>query len=130
MNPWIVLTSVAALIFYFVTSANVARQRHKHGVLAPAMFGHEQVERALRVQGNTLEWIVIFLPSLWLFSAYWSANLGAILGVVWIVGRVMYMAGYMRDVKSRGAGFGIQALATFVLLGGAAVGAVRALSGV
>ncbi len=129
MNPWTVLTSVAALLFYFVTSVNVARQRHRHGVMAPAMTGHEQVERALRVQGNTLEWIVIFIPSLWLFSAYWSPNLGAVLGSVWVVGRVMYMAGYMRDVKSRGPGFGIQALATFILLGGAAIGAVRALSG-
>jgi uncharacterized membrane protein YecN with MAPEG domain len=92
------------------------------------MSGHEAVERALRVQGNTLEWLVIFLPALWMFSSYWSPLVGAALGVVWIVGRALYMAGYMRDVKSRSAGFGIQFLATFILLLGAAVGAIRALS--
>jgi uncharacterized membrane protein YecN with MAPEG domain len=106
---------------------NVARQRHKHGVLAPAMSGHPLVERALRVQGNTLEWLVIFLPSLWMFSSYWSPLVGAALGLVWIVGRALYMAGYMRDVKSRAAGFGIQLLATFILLIAAAIAAVRAL---
>jgi glutathione S-transferase len=128
MNPWTALTSIAALLFYFITSINVARQRSKHGVAAPAMSGHPSVERALRVQGNTLEWIVIFVPSLWLFSGYWSPYVGAALGAVWVFGRVLYMIGYMRDVKGRGPGFGIQAVATFVLLIGGAVGAVRALS--
>ena len=128
MNPWTVLTSVLALLFYFSTSANVARQRHKHAILAPAMSGHPSVERALRVQGNTLEWLVIFLPSLWMFSSYWSPLVGSALGLVWVIGRALYMAGYMRDVKSRAAGFGIQLLATFVLLLGAAIGAARALS--
>ena len=128
MNPWTALTSVLALLFYFSTGVNVARQRHRHAVLAPAMSGHPAVERALRVQGNTLEWLVIFLPSLWMFSSYWSPLAGAALGMVWIIGRALYMAGYMRDVKSLAAGFGIQLLATFVLLLGAGVAAVRALS--
>lgn len=86
------------------------------------------MERALRVQGNTLEWLVIFLPSLWMFSSYWSPLVGAAIGLVWVIGRALYMAGYMRDVKGRAAGFGIQLLATFVLLLGAAIAAVRALS--
>ena len=128
MNPWTVLTSILALLFYFSTGANVARQRHRHSVLAPAMSGHPAVERALRVQGNTLEWLVIFLPSLWMFSSYWSPLVGAAIGLVWVIGRALYMAGYMRDVKGRAAGFGIQLLATFVLLLGAAIAAVRALS--
>ncbi len=128
MNPWIVLTIVAALLFYFATSANVAVQRHKHGVMAPAMSGHDMVERAIRVQGNTLEWIVIFLPALWIFSVYWGGSVGAVLGLVWIVGRIMYMLGYMRTVTGRGPGFGVQAMATVILLGGAIVGAIRALS--
>ncbi len=128
MNPWIVLTSVGALIFYFITSVNVANQRTKHDVQAPAMTGHPMVERALRVQGNTLEWIVIFLPSLWLFSLYWRPYVAAGLGVVWIVGRILYLFGYMRDVKSRAPGFGLQAVAVLALLLGAAIGgAIAAL---
>ena len=128
MNPWPALTTVAALLVYLMTSINVARQRHKHGVHAPAMIGHPLVERALRVQGNTLEWIVIFLPSLWIFSAYWSPIIGAALGVIWIFGRILYMGGYMTDPSKRGPGFGIQGLATLVLLIGAAAGAIRAFT--
>jgi glutathione S-transferase len=86
------------------------------------------VERALRVQGNTLEWLVIFLPALWMFAPFWGAYLGAGLGVLWIIGRMIYMAGYLRDVKSRGPGFGIQAIVTIILLVGAAAGAVRGLA--
>lgn len=127
MNPWTALTSIAALVFYLITSVTVARARHRHNVLAPAMSGHPLVERALRVQGNTLEWLVIFLPSLWMFSSYWSPYLGAALGVVWILGRVLYMTGYLTDASKRGPGFSLQALATLILLIGAAAGAVRAL---
>jgi uncharacterized membrane protein YecN with MAPEG domain len=126
LNPWITLTSVAALVFYFLTSVNVATQRTKHDVQAPAMSGHPMVERALRVQGNTLEWLVIFLPSLWLFSLYWSAYLAAGLGALWVIGRILYMVGYMRDVRSRAPGFGVQAAATLVLLLGAAIGGLLA----
>jgi uncharacterized membrane protein YecN with MAPEG domain len=127
MNPWTALTTLAALIFYLATSINVARSRHRHGLHAPAMSGHEVVERALRVQGNTLEWLVIFLPSLWLFSGYWGAYLGAALGLVWIFGRILYMGGYMQAAAKRGPGFGIQGLATLILLIGAVAGAIRAL---
>jgi uncharacterized membrane protein YecN with MAPEG domain len=127
MSPWIVLVTVAALLFYFWTGLNVAATRKTHGIMPPAMSGHVQVECALRVQGNTLEWIVIFLPALWLFSLYWSGPGGAAVGLVWILGRFLYMRGYMKEPKARYAGFGIQTLACAVLVIGAAAGAVRAL---
>lgn len=128
MHHWTVLVSAAALIFYIYTGVAVGRLRILHKTPAPAMSGHPEVERALRVQGNTLEWLVIFLPSLWMFQAYWSPAVGAGLGVVWILGRILYMAGYMKDAAKRGPGFGIQFLATAALLVGAAVGAVLALA--
>ena len=112
---------------YFFTSLNVATNRKRHGVPAPAMAGHPLVECALRVQGNTLEWLVIFLPALWMFSAFFDPRVGAVLGAVWILGRILYLRGYMASPDKRGPGFGIQALATLALLVGAAVGAVMAL---
>jgi glutathione S-transferase len=72
-----------------------------------------------RVQMNTLEWMPIFLPSLWLFAVYVSDTIAAAIGVVWIVGRVLYMIGYTNAVEKRGPGFGIQASACIVLLLGA-----------
>ena len=73
----------------------------------------------MRVQSNTLEWLPIFLPSLWLFALYWNELVAAALGLVWIIGRLLYATGYMADPAKRSTGFFIQFLATAVLLLGA-----------
>jgi uncharacterized membrane protein YecN with MAPEG domain len=83
------------------------------------MTGDPVLERHIRVQANTLEWLAIFLPSLWLFAIYWSDLVATIAGAVWIVGRIIYALGYVADPKKREVGFAIQALATAVLLFGA-----------
>ena len=70
-----------------------------------------------------LEGLIIFLPALWLFALYLNEMVAAGLGLVWVIGRIMYMLSYAKDPKTRSAGFGIQALATVALLFGA-VGAV------
>jgi uncharacterized MAPEG superfamily protein len=101
----------------------VGSARQRFGVEAPAVTGHPEFERHFRVQANTLEGLIVFLPSLWLFAAYLSELVAAGLGLVWVVGRVIYMTSYAKDPKTRSAGFGIQALATVALLFGA-LGAV------
>jgi glutathione S-transferase len=68
---------------------------------------------------NTLEWMPIFLPALWLFAIYISDPIAAALGAVWIVGRILYLTGYSQAVEKRGPGFGIQATATIILWAGA-----------
>ena len=100
-------------------SVQVGRARGKSGINAPAMTGDPLLERAVRVQCNTLEWLPIFLVSLWLFAIYWDELVAAGLGIVWIVGRVIYSTGYMADPAKRSAGFMIQMLASVVLLFGA-----------
>ncbi|MDB5441499.1 MAG: hypothetical protein JWM33_3926 [Caulobacteraceae bacterium] len=123
----LVLVTLAILIFYFATGLNVAATRSRHGVHPPVMTGHELVERAIRVQANTLEWLALILAPMWLFHLYFGQLIPSILGVVWIVGRALYWAGYVREPKRREIGFGIQALPVAILIIGAAVGAVRAL---
>jgi glutathione S-transferase len=118
---------VLALLVYLGTALNVAGNRRRHGVEPPAMTGAPEVERALRVQANTLEWLAMFLPALWLFAFYWSDLLAAALGGLWIIGRMLYGFGYMKEAKARYPGFGIQTVATAILLTGAGVGAIRAL---
>jgi glutathione S-transferase len=108
-----------AIAFYFFTSVAVARARYTFGVKLPAISGHPDFERIFRIQMNTLEWMPIFLPSLWLFAIYISDAIAAALGVVWIIGRIVYFIGYRQAVEKRGPGFGIQALACIVLWGGA-----------
>ena len=115
----VVVVTLLALLLYFYMGLRVAAARGKHGVVAPAVTGSPEFERAYRVQMNTLEWLALFLPSLWLFAAYWNQVLAAGLGLVWILGRVLYMTSYTKDPAKRGPGFGVQALATMVLLFGA-----------
>jgi glutathione S-transferase len=76
------------------------------------------------VQMNTLEWLPIFLPSLWLFAIYVSDAGAALLGLVWIAGRGLYMADYAQAADKRGRGFAIQAAAALFLLAGALIGIV------
>src|SRR5580692_6365929 len=108
-----------AIGFYLYTSINVGKARAIFGVKVPATSGNPDFERVFRVQMNTLEWMPIFLPSLWLFAIYISDPIAAALGLVWIVGRLLYMTGYAQAADKRGRGFGIQALAAIVLWLGA-----------
>jgi glutathione S-transferase len=107
------------IMFYFFTSTQVARARGKFGVKLPAISGNPDFERVFRVQMNTLEWMPIFLPSLWLFAIYVSDPIAAVLGLVWISGRILYMIGYAKATEKRSPGFLVQFLAAAVLLVGA-----------
>ena len=101
------LTTLAALLFYVVTIINVGRARGRFKIDGPAVTGHPDFERVVRVQMNTLEQLVAFLPALWLFAFYLSPNWAATLGSAWIAGRVIYAVGYYRAADKRAAGFGI-----------------------
>jgi uncharacterized membrane protein YecN with MAPEG domain len=113
------LVTLLSLLAYFGMSLQVARARGKCGIHAPAMTGDPRLERAVRVHYNTLEWLPIFLASLWLFAIYWNELVAAGLGLVWIAGRLIYAAGYMADPAKRSTGFLIQFVASAALLLGA-----------
>src|ERR1700756_559522 len=124
MYHFTALVTCLAVLFYFLTSVRVAQARGTYGVKAPAITGHPDFERIFRVQMNTLEWMPVFLPALWLFAIYVSDAIAAAFGVVWIVGRVLYMTGYAQAANKRGRGFGVQARAEIGLWVGAAAAIV------
>jgi glutathione S-transferase len=122
MSPhaYTAIVTLLALLTYVWMGLMVGAARRKSGIAAPAMTGDPLLERTIRAHYNTLEWLPIFLPSLWLFSIYWSADLvAAALGLVWIVGRIVYQLGYAQAPEKREVGFMIQMGATAVLLFGA-----------
>ena len=119
MYHFTALVTCLAILVYFLISYRVAQARGTYGVKAPAITGHPDFERIFRVQMNTLEWMPVFLPALWLFAIYVSDAIAAALGVVWIVGRVLYMTGYAEAANKRGRGFAIQASAAIALWIGA-----------
>ncbi len=99
--------TVLAVLLGLYTMMLVGRMRGKHGVQAPAVTGAPEFERAFRVQMNTLEQSVLFLPVLWLATVYpvVSGYLAPGLGLIWIIGRVLYASGYMADAAKRSSGF-------------------------
>ena len=109
----VAILAVAQFIFFTV---QVGQARGRHGVKAPAITGHEEYERALRVQMNTLEQLACFLPVLFIAAVYWPGLYVAAIGVVYLVGRMLYWRAYMSDPTTRGPGFLLTAIPTFVLL--------------
>ena len=111
--PLVVFLNVLLL---FWVMFEVGRARGRTGVKAPATTGHSDFERAFRVQMNTIEQTVIFLPTLWLCSTYYRTDFATVLGLVWIFGRVWYGLGYLKSASQRGAGFMVSMAAWAVLL--------------
>jgi glutathione S-transferase len=120
IHPLVAIVTLLALLVYFYMSLQVGQGRSKYGVEAPATTGHPDFERLFRVHMNTLEWLPLFLTSFWLFALSWNYDrVTAAIGLVWIVGRILYLTGYAKAARSRSLGFMVQALATGVLLFGA-----------
>jgi glutathione S-transferase len=122
---WTELITLLALLEYLVFAMLVGKARGQYGVKAPAVTGHEMFERAYRVQMNTLELLVIFLPALWLASQHFSSTWTAPLGGLFLVGRIVYARAYVSDPAKRSAGFGLSILPTLVLLVMGFMGALK-----
>ena len=116
-----------ALLQFIYFGLAVGRARGIYKCPAPATTGNEIFERYFRVQMNTLELIGPMLVSLWLGAKYWSPTWAAVLGAVYLVGRVLYFTAYVRDPAKRGPGFGLTAIPNLVLVVGGLIGAMRDL---
>ncbi|MBI1778997.1 MAG: MAPEG family protein [Proteobacteria bacterium] len=126
---WTALATVAALLVLLGVSIMVGRARSRYKIDAPAITGHADFERYFRVQQNTLEQIVFFLPSLWLASFTLGDRWAALGGAVWVVGRIVYARGYYQAADRRHVGFLIGTLAGLVLLAVAFIQIIRMLVG-
>ncbi len=115
-----------AVIEYFAFGMAVGMARGRYKIPAPAVSGNPDFERYYRVQMNTLEQMMVFLPSLWTFATFVSASWAAGLGLVFVIGRLVYFIGYTKAADKRGIGFGISGLPTMILMIGGLIGAVMA----
>ena len=119
---WVAIVTLLGLFEYVGITMRCARARALYGVRAPAVTGHDMFERHYRVQQNTLEQMLAWLPAMWIFALYVSPDWAAVLGGVFIVGRALYARAYVADPRQRGPGFGLSAGATLVLLAGGFIG--------
>jgi len=124
--PFTALVAGLSLLVYIWVAMKVGGARAKYNVHAPAVDGPVEFQRVFRVHMNTLEQLVIFLPSLALFAAAWGDTIAAAVGVFWPLGRVLYAFSYYKAAEKRGPGFGISFLASIILLLGGMVGAIMA----
>ena len=123
-----IVTALALLQFIFF-GFKVGGARGKYGVKAPAITGNDIFERHFRVEQNTLEQLIGLIPGLYLFSHYFNPLWAAALGVVYLIGREIYAAGYVKNPETRGAGFGLSFLPIVLLIVGGLIGAVMRLFG-
>jgi len=127
--PYTDIVTALAILQFVWFGMQVAQARGKYGVPAPAVTGNETFERYFRVQQNTLELLIAFIPGLYLFNHYFNPLWGAGLGVVYLIGRQIYSTSYVKNPKSRGAGYALSALPILILILAGLVGAVMRLAG-
>jgi uncharacterized MAPEG superfamily protein len=113
---YVYIVALLAVAQYFVFGVLVGKARGQYGVKAPAVTGNEHFERAFRVQMNTLEQLVVFLPSLLIAAQFWSGPLVSGLGAVYLVGRAIYRQAYVADPRRRSLGFILTVLPSIVLM--------------
>ena len=99
------LVAIAAVFQFLCFGAMTGLARRKSGLKAPKVTGDESFERMYRVQMNTLEMLVAFMPALFIASKYWPPELTASLGAVYIIGRLIYWRAFVTKPASRGLGF-------------------------
>jgi glutathione S-transferase len=124
---WIALVVLLSLFEFMVFGFLVGGARARYKISAPATVGHPTIERTFRVHYNTLEMLVVFIPSIWLFGMYLNPRWGAIVGVAFLVGRAIYAVGYIRAPEKREFGAVLSFISVAVLLFGALFGVIRAL---
>jgi len=112
----IAIVTVLALLQFVWFGMQVGSMRGKHEVKAPAMSGHPEFERVLRVHYNTMEQLILFLPAIWLYGHMVNPVWGAGIGVIYLIGRFVYRAAYLKDPAGRSAGFMLTFIPVAVML--------------
>jgi glutathione S-transferase len=124
---YVELVAILAVSQYLTFGAMAGQARRTSGLKAPAVVGHPGFERMYRVQMNTLETLVAFLPALFLAAQYWPSLVVAGLGVVYLIGRLLYWRAYVSNPAKRALGFMLSMIPTVVLTVLALVGILMRL---
>ena len=124
MNQYLYTSSITLLTVFLMLGLifHVGRARGKYQVKAPAVSGHELFERAYRIQLNTIESVLMFLPALWLYAIFIGDKGAGDSGLIWLLARVWYAIAYQQNPAKRGLGFLISILVIAGLWTGAAYG--------
>jgi glutathione S-transferase len=114
MPYYTAIVTLLVVAFYFFLATSVAVAHGKFGVAC-------RQRRAIPISSASTASIS---TPLWLCAIYLSDAAVAVLGLVWIAGRVLYFTSYRSAVEKRLPGFFIQSTACFLLFIGAVAGLV------
>ena len=118
------IVTLLALLEYSILGLMVGRARQTYGVEAPATTGNPDFERYNRVHVNTLEALIVFLPAVWIFSLSVHYHTGVVLGLLFVIARIVYARGYLSAASKRATG----AMATGIINVILVVGSLIALT--
>jgi glutathione S-transferase len=124
---WVDLVTLLAVLQFFGFMVMVGTAREKYGVKAPAVSGNLEFERYFRVQQNTLETLIMFLPALWIAAHYFNPLWTALIGAIYLLGRLLYFQAYVRDPGTRTVGYVVSIAPVAVLVAMGLIGIVRAI---
>ncbi len=124
---YVELVAVLAILQYLSFIVLTGRARTSSGLQAPAVTGNEVFERMYRVQMNTLELLLAFLPALFLAAKHWSPVIVASLGSVFLIGRFVYWRAYINAPSKRVLGFALSMFSVMILALMALVGVILTL---
>lgn len=124
---YVTIVIMLALLEYMFFGFLVGQARNKHGVSAPAVTGHPVFERSYRVHQNTLEQLIVFIPAITAYGYYGNPIYAAAVGVLFLVGRLVYLVLYLKDPKSRMLGFLMTFVAVITLIVAALVSVLNRL---
>jgi len=110
------LVTLLALLEYSILGVMVGRARQTYGVEPPATTGNPDFERYFRVHVNTLEALIVFIPAVWIFSLAVNYHLGVLLGLLFVIARIVYAAGYLSAASKRSTGAAASALINAILV--------------
>merc|ERR1711997_107666 len=98
---YILLVVLATYIVAFVQGFLVGKMREKYKVELPAMYSDTEpmFNCYQRVHQNSLERIPLFLALL-LLAGLFNSVIAAVLGAVWVLGRIVYSIGYYSGVPN------------------------------
>lgn len=122
---WVEIVMALAVLQFVIFGVFVGRARARYEVKAPATTGNENFERYFRIHYNTLEQLIVFLPGMWLFAAHVSTRWAAIIGAIYLIGRIVYFRGYAAAADRRHMGSLLSMLPTLVLLIGGICGLIH-----
>jgi len=125
-KPYTAFATLLDMVLYFFLSFTVSQGRRIYKIRSPLAEteGPEKFQRFYRMQMSLLEQLVFHLPTLWVAAYAMDDVFAALIGLIWLFGRLLYAVRYYQKPNRRIKGYIISMIANIILLIGAMAGTI------